>query len=64
MHTVIETPDFISDAKNSGITDEERSKIINTLAQNPTIGTKSEARAVPAKSALPAGAKERAADIA
>jgi hypothetical protein len=38
MHTVIETPDFISDAKNSGITDEERSKIVNTLAQNPTIG--------------------------
>ena len=64
MHTVIETPDFISDAKNSGITDEERSKIVDTLAQNPTIGDEIRGTGGARKSALPAEAKERAADIA
>lgn len=39
MHAVIETPDFLADAKDAGITDEERSKIVNTLAHTPDIGT-------------------------
>jgi hypothetical protein len=38
MHAVIETPDFIADAKDAGVTDEERRKIIDTLAKNPTAG--------------------------
>jgi hypothetical protein len=38
MHTVIETPNFISDAKHSGLTDEERNKIVNLIANDPTIG--------------------------
>ncbi len=38
MHTVIETPGFIADAKKSGLTEDERSAIVNTLAQNPTAG--------------------------
>lgn len=38
MHSVIETPDFIADAKAAGVSDEERSKIINRLADNPTLG--------------------------
>lgn len=38
MHAVIETPDFIADAKDAGVTDEERSKIVNTLAGNPSAG--------------------------
>jgi hypothetical protein len=38
MHTVIETPDFRSDAKEAGITDEERSKIVARLAANPQSG--------------------------
>jgi hypothetical protein len=38
MHTVIETPDFRSDAKEAGITDEELSKIVARLAANPQAG--------------------------
>ena len=38
MDTVIETPGFIADAKKSGLTEDERSAIVNTLAQNPTAG--------------------------
>lgn len=39
MHAVIETPDFLADAKDAGITDEERSKMVNILAHTPDIGT-------------------------
>lgn len=38
MQSVIETPDFLADAKAAGITDEERSKIVSTLARNPQAG--------------------------
>src|ERR1700733_5515008 len=38
MHTVIETPDFRSDAKETGITDDERNDIIASLGRNPTAG--------------------------
>jgi hypothetical protein len=38
MHSVIETADFIADAKNAGITKEERSKIVATLANDPQAG--------------------------
>src|SRR3954453_2483075 len=37
MHSVIETPAFIWDARDSGISSEERSKIVTALAQNPTM---------------------------
>jgi len=39
MHAVIETPDFLADAKYADFTDEERSKIVNALARTPDIGT-------------------------
>lgn len=38
MHSVIETPDYLSDAKAAGMTDEERSVIVNTLARDPLSG--------------------------
>lgn len=38
MHTVIETPDFQADAKEAGLTDQERSRIVTTVASNPQAG--------------------------
>lgn len=38
LHVVVETPDFQSDAKTAGIGDEERSRIVATLARNPAVG--------------------------
>ena len=38
MHSVIETPDYLSDAKAVGMTEEERSVIVNTLARDPLSG--------------------------
>jgi hypothetical protein len=38
VQTVIETPDFVRDAKAAGITDEERQAIINQLARHPVGG--------------------------
>lgn len=51
MHVVVETPDFIAEAKAAGITDEERSEIVRY--REP---------AVPAKSAFADVAKARAED--
>ena len=38
MHAVIETPDFLADAKTAKISDDERNKILDALARNPTAG--------------------------
>src|SRR5271156_6018130 len=38
MHAAIETPDFLADAKTAGISDEERNRIVNALARDPTAG--------------------------
>lgn len=38
VHSVVETPDYLADAKDAGITDAEREKIVATLAANPTAG--------------------------
>jgi mRNA-degrading endonuclease RelE of RelBE toxin-antitoxin system len=38
MHSVIETPDFISDAKAADITEEEKSKIVSKIANDPECG--------------------------
>lgn len=38
MHTVVETPDFRTDAKAAGVTDQERAEIVTALAQNPVSG--------------------------
>jgi hypothetical protein len=37
-HSIIETPGFISDAKEAGITDEERTAIVDHFARNPADG--------------------------
>ncbi|MBI9110336.1 MAG: type II toxin-antitoxin system RelE/ParE family toxin [Maridesulfovibrio ferrireducens] len=36
--TVIETPEFIKDVKNSKMSEEEHRELINFLAANPTAG--------------------------
>ena len=38
MQSVIETPDYLADAKAAGISEAEREKIIATLAANPAAG--------------------------
>jgi hypothetical protein len=39
LHAVIETPDFIRDAENAGLTPEERGKIVALTATLPKSGT-------------------------
>lgn len=38
MQSVIETPDYLADAKDAGMTDAERKLVVDTLAQNPQAG--------------------------
>ena len=38
MHSVIETPDFLADAKAAGLTEAERMKIVTKLASEPMAG--------------------------
>jgi len=38
LHSVIETPDFLRDAENSGLTAVERSRIVALTAAFPTAG--------------------------
>lgn len=38
MHTVIETPAYLASAKDEGLTDEERSEIVQTVAEDPEAG--------------------------
>ena len=38
MHSVLETPDYLADAKGAGITDAERRMTVETLAANPAAG--------------------------
>ena len=35
MHTVIETPTFLSDARAAGVSDDEREHIVNSIAAAP-----------------------------
>ena len=38
MHSVVETPDYLADAKDAGLSDEERRRIANLLAHDPEAG--------------------------
>jgi hypothetical protein len=38
LHSVIETPDFLRDAENSGLTAEERGRIVSLTAAFPKAG--------------------------
>jgi hypothetical protein len=38
MHSIVETPDYLADCKDAGITETERSEIIVLLAANPLAG--------------------------
>lgn len=39
MHAVIETRAYLSAADAAGMTDEERTEVVNTIAANPEVGT-------------------------
>lgn len=38
MHTVVETPDYLSDVKAAGISDTEGASIVEWIAANPQAG--------------------------
>ena len=38
MHTVIETPDYLQDAKDAGLSEDEMAVIIRIIASNPKAG--------------------------
>lgn len=38
MQTVVETPDFLADARSVGLSDEERLAIVTWIAGNPAAG--------------------------
>lgn len=38
MHTVLETPSFVSSAKSQGITEDERMEMIHAIASDPLKG--------------------------
>ena len=38
MHTVIETPAYLASAKDEGLGDDERARIVTFLSQNPDAG--------------------------
>jgi len=38
MHTVVETPGFLADAKSAGLADDERERIVRYLAEHPAAG--------------------------
>lgn len=60
MQTVIETPAFLSSAKDEGISDEERQEIVTFIAKHPSAGDLME---VPERSVSQDGARARAAAI-
>jgi len=38
MQTVVETPDYLGDAKAAGLTEAEKRSIVDYVAENPTAG--------------------------
>lgn len=38
MHTVIETADFLKDAKDAGLSEEDRKEIVDFMAEHPMAG--------------------------
>lgn len=38
MHSVVETPDYLADAKAAGVSDDERTAIVDKIAANPEAG--------------------------
>jgi hypothetical protein len=38
MHAVIETPTYLADAKDAGVSDDERAHIVNLIAKAPLAG--------------------------
>ena len=38
MHTVVETPSYLADAKASGLTERERETVVETVANDPLAG--------------------------
>jgi hypothetical protein len=64
LHSVIETPDFLRDAENSGLTAEERGRIVSLTAAFQRPARTFLEPAGPEKSGSPAGARAKAEVIA
>jgi hypothetical protein len=60
----VETPGYLADAKDAGLTDAEREKIVATVSRYPTAGDEIPGTDGAGKSALPRAARARAAAIA
>ncbi len=65
MQSVIETADYLSDAKAARLTDAERKKVIITLAGNPAAGDEIQGTGggAPARFGFPVGTRGRVAAI-
>ena len=38
MHTIVETPSYLADAKAAGLTEGDRDSVIETIANHPEVG--------------------------
>jgi len=61
MRAVVETPSFLRDARNAGLTEEERAAVVWYLAIHPNAGDEIRGTGGARKSGSRAGAKARAA---
>ena len=65
MHVIVESPEFLADAKAAGLSEQDGvAGIIDRLAKRPDSGDLIPARVARARSASPDGAKARAVAIA
>jgi hypothetical protein len=63
MHAVVEMPQFRSDVKSAGLSDQQRVAIIDRLALEPMAGDLIPGSGALARFGLPVAAKARAAAI-
>jgi hypothetical protein len=64
MHTVVETPEFLRAAKNTGMSEAEREAAVEFLAEHPQAGEMIEGLGGARKVRIARAARARAAAIA
>jgi hypothetical protein len=60
IQVVIETPDYLANAKTAGLTDDERRTIVDYVARNPDAGVEMRGTGGARKIRLPDEAREKA----
>jgi len=60
MQSVIETPDYLADAKRAGLSQDEREEIVEYIARNPEAGDLIQGSGGARKVRFPSRAKARA----